>query len=68
MELRTDRYALFVDNDTVPPMFGIECRDGTRIHRLSTDSMEVACLIDTCNRCDLSEEHIWDVVEDFRHS
>lgn len=62
------RYQIYVDESDAPAMFGVVCRDGPMVSRLSTDYAEVERLVDALNRNRLSPEHFWDVIEDFRHS
>lgn len=58
---------VFCDESLVPPMFGVECGDGIKVCRLSTDGQEVMQWADRCNQAGLSLVHFWDAVEDFRH-
>ena len=46
-------------------MYGIRCISGHRAERLSAEGGRVARLVRACNEGALSEEHFWDVVEDF---
>lgn len=67
MKLQMDRFSVFLDDNTVPPMFGVECRDGTRIYGLSTDAAEVDRLVALWNESELSPIHMRDAADDFRH-
>lgn len=62
------RFEVCAEEGEIPTMFGVACRDGDRAMRLSSDYAEVAHLVDALNRNELSPEHFWDVIEDFRHS
>lgn len=59
---------VFCEETLVPPMFGVECDDGVRAYRLSTDGQEVAQWVDCCNRAELSRIHFWEAVENFRRT
>lgn len=68
MDRSDARFRVCKDLDSVPPMFGIFCADGTRAPRISTDYQEVYRLVQTCNQLELSPLHLLDVVSDFRRS
>ena len=61
-------YRVYLDQASLPQMYGIQGRGGVRVGRISTDFQEVNRLAQCCNSAGLSPIHLADVVEDFRRS
>lgn len=68
MSEKTVTYRVFLDDATMPPMYGIQTAEDVRAGRISTDYQEVSRLAQMCTSAALSPLHLWDVVEDFRRA
>lgn len=68
MESIAEHFQTYLDDRTVPPMFGIEHSGGARVPGFTTDAAEAARLSELYNQLDLDPVHLPDVVEDFCRS
>ncbi len=68
MESIAEHFQTYLDDSTVPPMFGIEHSSGARVPGFTTDAAEAARQSELYNQLDLDPVHLPDVVEDFCRS